>query len=669
MIINRCLSDWMDRMFSRVDEDAEKPYQKPPVKDSQMQASTKNDQGLHVNDTTVNEKRVRRVDRLDAPEVKQVPNSAQKSNLAQDSRNRNGNDDDLPTAREILRETRSSSSRTRKQSALSQAQEENQPPRIKYSTTGKLGEPWKRPLVYPRAGKKRETVQFDDLWRLDDDEFLNDSLVGFFLRYLEHQLETQNPNVYKKMYFFNSYFYDTLIKGMKGKKGVNYDGVAKWTRSINIFSRDFVVVPVNENLHWYVAIICNLPYLVNRNRTDEEEDNGYLEDSAEIGQEVTDRNDTTQNESQVSSGPADDTQKSFAELTLEDKEITNNTVELESSGTTKSSSTPKRGKKKHVRRSLPKYETSKPIIITLDSLAIARSATCTVLRQYVAHEAWDKRNLEIDPSELRGMTAKDIPTQGNYSDCGLYLCMYLEQFARDPYGFVSRILQREKDSEGWPKTINSEDLRSRLRDMIMQLHREQENDSTNTSVPVVGKILIDKTEIVTAAQSNSNSNVITKEELRDARSRYFETRKMQANETEKAPDPKPQSEPAKKSSPSASPPKTPTKSKAEPILIEDEDSSASQLSPQVSRANDSSHKSWDHSEPNELARQMQEARSPTRNKKGKDQQTDQLRQSHRKQIKLSQQSPDDQELESEVPETQQLDSQSSQINIEEEMLV
>jgi hypothetical protein len=32
--------------------------------------------------------------------------------------------------------------------------------------------------------------------------------------------------------------------------------VKNWTRNINIFEKDFVVIPINKSAHWYLAIIC-----------------------------------------------------------------------------------------------------------------------------------------------------------------------------------------------------------------------------------------------------------------------------------------------------------------------------------------------------------------------------------------------------------------------------
>jgi Ulp1 family protease len=35
-----------------------------------------------------------------------------------------------------------------------------------------------------------------------------------------------------------------------------YARVKRWTKSVNIFEKDFVVVPINEHSHWFVAVIC-----------------------------------------------------------------------------------------------------------------------------------------------------------------------------------------------------------------------------------------------------------------------------------------------------------------------------------------------------------------------------------------------------------------------------
>ncbi|ETN36807.1 uncharacterized protein HMPREF1541_09085, partial [Cyphellophora europaea CBS 101466] len=347
------------------------------------------------------------------------------------------------------------------------------PPKIKFSKTGGLGTPWENALVYPPSGKKRETVDFGSLERLDDDEFLNDTLIGFFLRYLQYQVEQTRPELMKKMHFFNSYFFDNLTKGARSRKDINYQSVSKWTKAVDLFTRDFVIVPMNEHLHWFVAIICNLPHLKRTADDGGHEDNGAEDSLATAGGPGSDGTNQATNE----------TQKSFEELSIEDKEPqfgSHSTSPLNRSG--------KKGKKRK-RQSLPKYNLKSPVIISLDSLGQPRSQSCSFLKQYIVQEGKNKHGLDIDDKKIPAMTAKEIPTQGNFSDCGLYVCMYLEQFMRDPDGFVRAVLQR--GSLLWPKPIHSNELRSRLRALILELHREQEGEEARKLIPELGSIMVD----------------------------------------------------------------------------------------------------------------------------------------------------------------------------------
>ena len=139
-------------------------------------------------------------------------------------------------------------------------------PAIPFSKNPGLGMRWKKPLIFPAKGKRKATVDFEDLVRLDEGEFLNDSLIQFYLRYLQDSIERDCPETAKRVYWFNSYFYATLTTGTKTKNGTNFEAVRRWTKQVNLFDFDFVVVPINEHAHWYLAILCNLPTLVQENQ-------------------------------------------------------------------------------------------------------------------------------------------------------------------------------------------------------------------------------------------------------------------------------------------------------------------------------------------------------------------------------------------------------------------
>jgi sentrin-specific protease 7 len=147
----------------------------------------------------------------------------------------------------------------------------------RFSKTIGLGPSWGQPLVYPEEGKKRVTVDFKDLERLDEGEFINDNLLEFYMRWLQEEQKVPTCTVY----FFNTHFYTnlanpaTLPRGSKST--INFSAVERWTAKDDIFSHDFVVVPVNELHHWYVAIICNLP---NVKRTLEAKEEGGASEDA-----------------------------------------------------------------------------------------------------------------------------------------------------------------------------------------------------------------------------------------------------------------------------------------------------------------------------------------------------------------------------------------------------
>ncbi|KAI1621990.1 hypothetical protein EDD37DRAFT_502697 [Exophiala viscosa] len=367
-------------------------------------------------------------------------------------------------------------------------------PKPKLSEREVLGDPWKNDLAYPVSDKKVAIVPFEDLRRLNDDEYLNDNLISFFVQYLEAYLEKTNVAAWRRIYFFNSYFFDTLTRTPKGKKGINYQGVSKWTKNLNLFKRDFVVVPVNENFHWYLAIICNLQYFI-------------PEAEREAAGQVDEDDTPADQPGEQPKSHTEETQKSLAELSISDSETGQQNKAQSKKG---------RGRRKS--GPLRKYDINKPVIITLDSLGTPRSATCSILKQYIAAEAENKLGLVIDTGHIQGMTAKQIPTQSNFSDCGLYLCMYLEQFVADPDGFVYRILRRVESAQQWPEKIYSHELRSRLRDLLLELHRRQENEESRMDVPGVSGIMIQKKlrppeEAVSGIQP-------TREEIGAARSRY-----------------------------------------------------------------------------------------------------------------------------------------------------
>jgi len=121
-------------------------------------------------------------------------------------------------------------------------------------------------LVYPSHGYVRGqtnvTISSRDYLCLEPEQFLNDVIIDFYLKYLQVGLFSNSP-LMAKTYTFSIYFYNRLTMNTNTKSkaaipraDIMHSNVKKWTKNVNIFEKDFIVVPINDCDHWFVIIIC-----------------------------------------------------------------------------------------------------------------------------------------------------------------------------------------------------------------------------------------------------------------------------------------------------------------------------------------------------------------------------------------------------------------------------
>ena len=336
--------------------------------------------------------------------------------------------------------------------------------------------PWPHPVVYPTEGPKRVTVDFQDLERLDEDEFLNDNIVGFAMRQIE---EAMSPGLRESVFFFNTFFY-TALSTKDGKKAFNYDAVKRWTKKTDLMGVPFVVVPINLHLHWFLAIICNLPNIDRKSSTLDDEDAGDDED-LEAGSDYE----------QFAAGDANQTAKAnLSQSTdamehLNLSEPNNGTPRLPSDAEEVADKPSSKGRKSKKKKAPPQrqYEANVPIIITLDSLGSQHTVESRFLKDYIVAEAFEKRGMAVIRDEIQGMTAKGIPQQVNFSDCGVYVVGYLEQFAKDPRGFVKSVLSREINKEADFASFDPSAKREQIRNDLLQMQKEQQEARQGVKKP------------------------------------------------------------------------------------------------------------------------------------------------------------------------------------------
>lgn len=124
--------------------------------------------------------------------------------------------------------------------------------------------PFDPPLRYTLKNGKKFIVAYNDFKTLYNNDWINDTLIDFFIAYdidrAEHELHLIQEN---EVYAFNSFFFTKLMSKTDDQETPQYyANIRRWLTKLDLMSYERVVLPINEHLHWFCAIIKNLPALV-----------------------------------------------------------------------------------------------------------------------------------------------------------------------------------------------------------------------------------------------------------------------------------------------------------------------------------------------------------------------------------------------------------------------
>ncbi|XP_063984234.1 sentrin-specific protease 1-like isoform X2 [Diachasmimorpha longicaudata] len=84
-----------------------------------------------------------------------------------------------------------------------------------------------------------------DIHTLSGLNWLNDEVINFYMNLL---IERGKGDKYPNVYAMNTFFYPKLVSG-------GHSALKRWTRKVDIFAQDIVVVPVHLQMHWCMSII------------------------------------------------------------------------------------------------------------------------------------------------------------------------------------------------------------------------------------------------------------------------------------------------------------------------------------------------------------------------------------------------------------------------------
>ena len=123
-------------------------------------------------------------------------------------------------------------------------------------------------FVYPdRHAIDAVAITEGDVDRLSPGEFLNDNLINFyFKRMMAPAASPHAPSRAPrddKVHVFSTFFFTKLIEAedeLHEDDAARFDSayakVRRWSRGVDLFEKDFLLVPINEHLHWSLAVIC-----------------------------------------------------------------------------------------------------------------------------------------------------------------------------------------------------------------------------------------------------------------------------------------------------------------------------------------------------------------------------------------------------------------------------
>ncbi|XP_074600093.1 uncharacterized protein LOC141854349 [Brevipalpus obovatus] len=118
-------------------------------------------------------------------------------------------------------------------------------------------------IIYrPNEDYDNVAIYKPDMLCLREKEYLNDTMIDFYLRYIHE--EKIPPEVASKTHIFSTFFFRRLTKTLSDERGIPFierfqRRVKRWTKRINIFDKDFLIIPMNKRAHWMLAIVC-YPY-------------------------------------------------------------------------------------------------------------------------------------------------------------------------------------------------------------------------------------------------------------------------------------------------------------------------------------------------------------------------------------------------------------------------
>lgn len=114
-------------------------------------------------------------------------------------------------------------------------------------------------ISYPsRDDPASVEIAYKDMDCLAPEAFLTSPIMNFYIRYIRLQASPANKATCD-YHFFNTFFYKKLEQAISYKgsdKESFFVKFRRWWKGVNIFEKAYILIPIHDDLHWSLVIIC-----------------------------------------------------------------------------------------------------------------------------------------------------------------------------------------------------------------------------------------------------------------------------------------------------------------------------------------------------------------------------------------------------------------------------
>lgn len=359
------------------------------------------------------------------------------------------------------------------------------------------------PLSYKFHDNKVFTVTQNDFKTLYNNDWINDTVIDFFIKYdIDKAVHKHNKFAANDIYAFNSFFFTKLISGEE-----YYANVKRWLNKIDLMLFPYIIIPINENLHWYGCIIRGLPELLERKKNEIDLTNHV--DEAE-------------------------TTETIETQTIETETSPNNSQDI---------------------LEVPNPQGRKRAeVFIFDSLSQRHNNIHIPLKLFIIDYCMDKHNIAIRKDEIRIQHAR-VPRQNNFNDCGIHVIYNIRKWL----GHSTEIekVWRNYQRAAYRSYFVAEErnkMRRELIDLLLKLHEEQVHVEQGThesedEIEVIEELLRSASqELATKQESEPEKETKIDQNEPLEKTKTAQSEPLEKTKTNQESEPKSKSGPAKPSS-------------------------------------------------------------------------------------------------------------------------